>query len=72
MSDIAALFTWVNMRFLLQGLGMTLLIGRGVATDDGRKDRRSMDVEGAPSDETGGGRRRWPRRGSDGRGSQDR
>ena len=26
MSDIAALFTWVNMRFLLQGLGMTLLI----------------------------------------------
>ena len=26
MSDIAALFTWVNIRFLLQGLGMTLLI----------------------------------------------
>lgn len=26
MSDIAELFTWVNMRFLLQGLGMTLLI----------------------------------------------
>ena len=26
MSDIAALFTWVNMRFLLQGLGMTLLL----------------------------------------------
>ena len=26
MSDIAALFPWVNLRFLLQGLGMTLLI----------------------------------------------
>ena len=26
MSEIAALFTWVNIRFLLQGLGMTLLI----------------------------------------------
>ena len=26
MSGIAELFTWVNMRFLLQGLGMTLLI----------------------------------------------
>ena len=26
MSDVAALFTWVNMRFLLQGLGLTLFI----------------------------------------------
>ena len=26
MSEITALFTWVNIRFLLQGLGMTLLI----------------------------------------------
>ena len=26
MSGVAELFTWVNMRFLLQGLGMTLLI----------------------------------------------
>ena len=31
MSDIAALLTWTNIRFLLEGLGLTLVISAPVS-----------------------------------------
>ena len=38
MSDIAALLTWTNIRFLLEGLGLTLVISARARQLSERKD----------------------------------